>query len=181
VRTLAEHPDLLAVGPDRRLARDGCPLLVRWYYDVWERLPQVRRGLFGRGVIALSQAGNDRVRRLPGVMSDDLAFSEAFSPSERRIAPEAVVTVHLPRTFRELVRRRVRVHTGIAQVDAEHLRGDDARTGLRDLLRMAIHEPLLAWRLPVFAVVTVIARVGARPAIRRRDYTTWLQDRSSRA
>ncbi len=57
---------VLAAAPERTIPRDGVSPLVRWYYDVWEQLPQVRGGLFGRGVIALSEAGNERVRRLPG-------------------------------------------------------------------------------------------------------------------
>lgn len=52
---------------------------MRWYYDVWQRLPQVREGLFGRGMIVLSPEGHERVRALPQVMSDDLAMSESFA------------------------------------------------------------------------------------------------------
>ena len=38
---------------------------VRWYYDVWTQLPEVRRGLFGRGVVAVSEAGYARIAKLP--------------------------------------------------------------------------------------------------------------------
>src|SRR3954469_14423912 len=31
---------VLAVAPERDLDRSGMSRLVRWYYDVWERLPQ---------------------------------------------------------------------------------------------------------------------------------------------
>jgi len=52
IRALAgalARPGALAAGPERVLALSGASWLVRWYYDVWARLPEVRSGLFGRG------------------------------------------------------------------------------------------------------------------------------------
>src|SRR6266704_2115555 len=53
-------PGVFAAGPQRVLALAGRPWPVRWYYDVWMRLPEVRDGLFGRGVIGMSEAGHAR-------------------------------------------------------------------------------------------------------------------------
>ena len=89
-----------ATAPARRLELDRSSLLVRWYYDVWQRLPQVGDGVFGRGVIVLSAEGHARVRRLPSVMSDDLAISEALAPDERAVIQEASVVIEAPRTLR---------------------------------------------------------------------------------
>ena len=85
--------DLLAAAPRRRFVRNGLSPLVRWYYDVWEELPQVKDGLFGRGVIAVTEEGHVRIAALPSVMSDDLVMSEAFGSSERRVVDEAVVQI----------------------------------------------------------------------------------------
>ena len=82
-----------AAGPRRVVPREGCSLVVRWYYDIWERLPRVRDGLFGRGVIALSAQGQARVDLLPPVMSDDLAVSDAFTEAERVVVDAATVVV----------------------------------------------------------------------------------------
>ncbi|HET7017417.1 MAG TPA: glycosyltransferase, partial [Streptosporangiaceae bacterium] len=71
---LAE-PGVLAAAPERALAFDGCPWSVRWYYDIWLRLPQVRQGLFARGVIGVSKEGHGRLAALPPLMADDLAAS----------------------------------------------------------------------------------------------------------
>ncbi len=106
------RPGALAGGPERVLDLAGRPWPVRWYYDVWVRLPEVRRGLFGRGVIGLSEAGFARVASLPPLLADDLVASLAFQPEERVIVPEARVVVHTPRTFRDLLRRRVRATMG---------------------------------------------------------------------
>ena len=171
----------LAVGPQRRLVRDGMSPWVRWYYDVWEQLPQVRTGLFGRGVIALSESGNARVRSLPPVMGDDLVAAEAFTPSERSIVTEAEVTVWPPRTLGDLLRRRIRAVTGNAEADGAGLRSSEAVTSPRTLSATARRMPSLVPKLPVFVGVGIVARLGARRAIRRGDFETWRRDESSRA
>jgi len=171
---------LLATAPRRSLPRDGCSRWVRWYYDVWESLPQVEAGLFGRGVVALSEEAERRVAALPPMMSDDLVVSDAFGPGERRVVEVAVAVVHPPRTVRDLVRRRIRVITGNAQAQRAGVRRAGSRTRLRVLLALAVVRPGIALRLPVFAGVHVAASVGARRAIRAGDFTTWQRDESSR-
>src|SRR5262245_39777444 len=84
-------PSALAGGPARELAMAGRPWLVRWYYDVWARLPEVRSGLFGRGVIGVSKKGHERLASLPPLLADDLAASLVFAPDERVIVPGARV------------------------------------------------------------------------------------------
>jgi len=120
IRALAAvlgRPGVLAAAPRLRLAMAGTPWPVRWYWDVWTRLPEVRQGLFGRGVVAVSEAGYERIAKLPPVFADDLAASLAFSPGERIIADDACVVVHPPRTFGDLLRIRVRAAMGAAQVE----------------------------------------------------------------
>jgi hypothetical protein len=170
-----------AVAPRSILPLQGLPLVVRWYYDVWQQLPQVRSGLFGRGVIAVTEEGAQRLRQLPAVMSDDLAASEAFAAGERRVVEDAVVVVHPPRTVADLLRRRVRVVTGNAEADRAGTRGEESRTSLRTLAAMAGRQPSLLPRIGVFLGVTLWSRVVARQRIRRGDFSTWLRDESSRA
>jgi hypothetical protein len=158
----------------------GRPWPVRWYYDVWTRLPEVRRGLFGRGVLAVSALGHARVAALPAVMADDLVISLAFAEPERVVVPDATVLIRPPRTAGDLLRRRVRVETGTSQL--EHA-GDrpaaSARTSGRDLLAMLRAEPRLVVRMPVFLAFAVLARTRARRAVRDDD-PSWLRDESSR-
>jgi hypothetical protein len=153
---------------------------VRWYYDVWEALPQVESGLFGRGVVVLSEQGQARVTALPQMMSDDLGMSDSFSHDERRVVPSAVAVVHPPRTVRDLVRRRIRIATGNTQAGQLGVRRPGSRTSARTLLGLAVTRPGLALRLPVFVAVHVAARLGARGALRSGDFTTWQRDESSR-
>jgi hypothetical protein len=176
---VADGP-FLASAPRRHLELAGASWPVRWYYDVWQRLPQVESGLFGRGVVVVSEVGAARLLDLPPVMSDDLVASEAFGPQERTIVPDAVVSIWPSRTLRDLVRRRIRVVTGNAQADGQGLRSAQAHTGVRTLLRIAAADPRLLPRVVVFVAVAAIARLLARRAIARGDFTTWLRDDSSR-
>ncbi|WP_204163852.1 glycosyltransferase [Nocardioides solisilvae] len=172
--------EALATAPRRRLPRDGCSRWVEWYYDVWEELPQVRAGLFGRGVVAVAADAQARIERLPTLMSDDLAISEVLDREERRVVEGATVVVHPPRTLRDLVRRRIRVATGNVQAGRAGVRRAESVTRPATLLAMVGRRPSLAPRLPVFLAVTVVARLGARRAVRAGDFTTWQRDESSR-
>lgn len=178
---VAPDEGVLATAPHRVLDTKASALLVRSYYDVWEHLPQVRDGLFGRGVFALSEAGQARVDALPRLMSDDLAVSEAFAPSERLVARAAQVVVVPPRTVRDLVRRRVRAATGNAQASAAGARSEASATSMRMLAKLSLSRPALAIRMPVFVGVALVARSRSRKAVRDGDFQTWLRDESSRA
>ena len=95
--TALSQPGVLAAAPERVLALAGRPWPVRWFYDVWTRLPEVRHGLWGRGVIAVDESGQQRISSLPPLLGDDLAASLLFAPHERSIVADARVIVHTPR------------------------------------------------------------------------------------
>jgi glycosyltransferase involved in cell wall biosynthesis len=175
-----DRPGVLAAAPVRHVPRDGVSPLVRAYYRVWEQLPNVQSSLFGRGVIAVSAAGYGRTRQFSGLMADDLAMSEAFAPGERAVVPTARVTVHPPRTLRDLVRRRVRVQTGNVQFERVGSREIQARTTMRELFAIAHGSPILALQVSVFVGVAVIARMTAFGRARTGNGDTWLRDESSR-
>jgi exopolysaccharide biosynthesis WecB/TagA/CpsF family protein len=171
----------LAAAPRLELAMAGRPWPVRWYYDVWTQLPEVRRGLFGRGVVAVSEAGYERIAKLPQVFADDLAASLAFSAEERTIADDACVVVHPPRTFGDLMRIRVRAVMGATQVErTEGAPESTARTRPADLLAIVRERPVMAPRVALFLLVALLVRRRARRMDRREDGATWLRDESSR-
>jgi hypothetical protein len=175
------EPGVLAAAPTRYHAVDRCPLAVRWYFDVWERLPVVDSGLFGRGVVAVNETGQQRLDAMPEAMGDDLLASIAFAASECRIVPDARVVIYPPRSTADLVRTRVRTLTVVAELEQlvpEQLAG--ARTSRADLLRAVRTRPAIAPRMLTFLAITVLAKLSARRAIRARDFTTWLRDESTR-
>lgn len=200
---LAGPGEVLAAAPERELPMTGCSWRVRAYYRVWQRLPAVRDGLFGRGVIAMSGAGHARIAALPPLMADDLAASLAFGPAERSVVRTARVVVRPPRTWRDLIRRRVRAATSTAQLEDHQARSaredhrarsapedrqaapeptapPSARTGVADLRALVRADPTLLPAVVVFLSAALAARRGARKAIRARDFDTWLRDESSR-
>ncbi|HUY51588.1 MAG TPA: glycosyltransferase [Streptosporangiaceae bacterium] len=179
--TALQQPGVLAVAPERQLALARRPRLVRWYYDVWARLPEVRGGLFGRGVIGVSQAGHERIANLPLLQGDDLAASLSFAPHERAVVAGARVVIHTPRTFADLLRRRVRAATGTSQLErTEGAPASTARTRPSDVVAIAWREPRMALPVALFMAVAVLARLRASRAVARGDYSTWLRDESSR-
>jgi hypothetical protein len=184
VRALAKalrQPGVLAAAPELVLVLTDRPWPIRWYYDVWTQLPEVKRGLFGRGVVAVSEAGYYRLKNLPPVLAEDLAASLAFSPDERIVATGARVVVHPPLTLPDLMRVRVRAVTGVAQVErTEGAPPSTARTRPQDLLAILSSRPRMAPRVALFMGITLLARLQARRAVRRGDYSTWLRDESSR-
>ncbi|MFD9307628.1 glycosyltransferase [Streptomyces sp. NPDC060048] len=185
---LADAPHLLAAAPGRDIPLAGCAWPVRAYYRVWQRLPAVREGLFGRGVIAVSEPGHARIAALPPLMADDLAASLAFAPEERSVVEAARVVVHPPRTWADLIKRRVRAATSSAELErfqAAQPCGPpssvpSARTGTGDLRALLRDQPRLLPGVVVFVVAALVARRGARRAIRTGDFSTWLRDESSR-
>jgi hypothetical protein len=184
VRALAaalRQPGILAAAPERVLDLAGRPWPVRWYYDIWSRLPGADCGLWGRGVIAVTAAGQRRLASLPPLIGDDLAASLLFEPHERSIVAAAQVLIHTPRTFADLLRRRVRAVTGLAQMErTDGAPESTARTRMSDLTAIIRREPRMAPRVAFFLSVAIVARLKARRAVARGDYSTWLRDESSR-
>ncbi|MFD7256171.1 glycosyltransferase [Streptomyces sp. NPDC059874] len=188
VAALDGTPELLAAAPGRDIPLTGCAWPVRAYYRVWQRLPAVREGLFGRGVIAVTEAGHARIAALPPLMADDLAASLAFGPDERTVVEAARVVVRPPRTWSDLVKRKIRAATSSAEL--EHVQASrtdrtsqpapSARTGTADLRAVLRAEPRLLPGVVVFVVAALAARRGSRKAIRDGDFSTWLRDESSR-
>ncbi|MFB8392791.1 glycosyltransferase [Streptomyces yangpuensis] len=206
---LDRDPGLLAAAPGRDIPLAGCAWPVRAYYRVWQLLPAVREGLFGRGVIAVTEEGHRRIAALPPLMADDLAASLAFGPGERRVVEAARVVVRPPRTWADLIRRKVRAATSSAEFERFQATGEpagparpadgpsagradgraggqdapaapSARTGTADLRALLRARPTLVPEVAVFAAAALAARRGARRAIREQDFSTWLRDESSR-
>lgn len=187
-------PGVRAAGPERVLPMDGVATLVRWYYDVWQRLPAVREELFGRGAVAVNEDGHERLASfLTGgvqVMSDDLAMAMSFGSDERIVVGDSYVEIRPPRTYADLMRRRVRAMTGNAQLatdagSAQENRRAAPRTGVRELAGLVAREPgllrkvVLVLKIGVFMGTAVVSRARARRAADKGD-ATWLRDESSR-
>jgi hypothetical protein len=184
VRALAEalrRPGVLGAGPQLTNNLADRPWLIRWYYAVWEQLPAVQTGLFGRGVIGVSESGYKRIADLPPLLGDDLAASLAFEADERMIVPDAHVTVHPPRTLRNLLRVRARAAMSVNEIEqTDGAPSASARTRPADLYVLTRRNPLLAPKVALFLFVAAFARSTARRMTEQGGHTKWLRDNSSR-
>ena len=160
-------PAPLAVVPRRRIHTSGRPWPVRSYFAINERLPVFRDGLFGRGMIAVSESGRRRFDVFPELVADDLFLDAQFAAAEKQQVDDVAITVEAPFTTRELVRRLVRVRRGNGQMRAAaaggavqaDVRGSRRWSWLVDVVRP---EPrLLAAAVP-YVVITVLAGALAR-------------------
>lgn len=176
-------PSPLAVVPQRRLNTSGRPWLVRAYLSVNEKLPAFQNGLFGRGMIALSEAGRARFDEFPNMVADDLFLDSLFADTEKVEASDVEVVVEAPHTTRDLVRRLTRVRRGNAQMRAA------GATGALDiavrpasrwawLREVVLPEPRLWPAALPYLGITVTAAALAR--CRPRRGREWGRDESTR-
>ncbi len=168
----------LAVVPRRVLELAGRPLPVRAYYAINSRHPAYADALFGRGAIALSEAGRARFGQFPAETADDLFLDSLFTPAQKREVAAAGSVVATPRRTADLVRRLARVRAGNAALRA---RADGSGAAVRPaaptawLRRVVLPRPWLAPAAVGYVAITLAA--GARA---RRGTPGWERDDSSR-
>lgn len=177
-----ENPHVLAAVPRRRLDVRGRPWPVRAYFSISERLPAFRTGLFGRGMIALSEEGRSRFGTFPAMIADDLFVDSQFSNAEKAEIGIVEVVVAAPFTTWDLVRRLVRVRRGNAEMRKAaaagtvevKVRDADRWAWLRDVVLV---DPRLLPAAVPYVVITVFAGLLARRTVPQgagwgRDETT---------
>lgn len=166
--------------PPPRFVLDGRPWSVRAFYRVWRRLPYLQQALVGNGIYVLSQEGRQRFGHFPEVVADDLFVQRLFVADETLRLPGGY-RVRAPRTLRDLVKVRTRVHVGNGQLRAAGLAGQRATpTGRSALTGLARREPRLWPSIAVYAAVNAVAQARARHRLRRGAVDVWDRDDSSR-
>ncbi|BAK37886.1 hypothetical protein MLP_48720 [Microlunatus phosphovorus NM-1] len=183
LKVLESDPKAAAVMPRRRLNVAGRPWPVRGYSAIHERLPTFRTGLFGRGMVMISEAGRARFERFPELIADDLFLDGQFSDDEKVQVDEVEVLVEAPYATADLLRRLVRVRRGNAQLRRlaatgevfAAVRAPDRLAWLRDVV---LPEPRLVFAGVTYAAVSLVAAFLAR----RPDKTRlgWGRDESTR-
>lgn len=162
-----QEPGVLAAVPGRNFVTTGRPWPVRAWSTIHTRLPVFREGLFGRGMIALSQEGRARFDKFPLMVADDLFIDSLFDATEKAHLDRHAVRVEAPWSTRELLNRLIRVRRGSAAMRAAARAGDveavvrpaDRWSFLRDVV---VPEPRLAPAGLVYAAITVLAALLAR-------------------
>lgn len=174
---LDDAAGVLATMPVRRFDTAGRPWPVRAYYRINVRLPVFRSGLFGRGLIVLSETGRARFGEFPEMTADDLFLDAQFAESEKVEVPAVEVVVQAPHTTRDLVRRLVRVRRGNAEMratgGAAFVRASDRWSWLRDVV---LRDLRLLPDAVAYASISLLAEYRAH----RSPADTWERDQSTR-
>lgn len=173
----------LAAVPRRRMDVTGRPLAVKAYFAVNNRLPAFRHGLFGRGVIALSEPGRARFQAFPSMVADDLFLDSLFSPAEKISVDSVEVLVATPWRTSDLIRRLVRVRRGNAAM-REAGREGTVQANVRRADRLAwlrtvvLPHPRLAPAAVVYVMISGLAAALARR--KPNSGNPWARDNSTR-
>jgi hypothetical protein len=156
------------------------PWLLRQYYAVWRRQSYLKNGKFG-GAYALSEAGCRHVGVLPPVINDDEYVRRRIPSEKLHVLADCNFTAQMPRTLRDLMAVRTRVHRGNRQLkQLERASGQDMPVrkqhgSVRSLAGTAWRRPDLWPGLVTYVAVNAVARLRARaPGVR------WGRDESSR-
>lgn len=176
-------PAPLAVVPRRRISTARRPWPVKAYFAINERLPVFRDGLFGRGMIAVSEEGRTRFGAFPTMVADDLFLDAQFASHEKVQADEVDIVVESPHSTRELLNRLIRVRRGNAQMRAASdegavdavVRRSDKWSWFRDVVAP---EPRLALAAIPYVVITLTAGLLARR--KPKSANSWGRDESTR-
>lgn len=163
----------LASFPARLVDTSGGSRPVRMYYDINQRLPAFRQGLFGRGIVALSREGRRRFDSFPDIVADDLYLDSLFAPHEKLLVDDVYTTVEAPRDLPALTSRLIRVRRGNAALrDAS---GPTANVSASHrwswLVDVVLPAPRLVPAGIVYAAVTAWAGLVSRRG--PRESTAW--------
>jgi hypothetical protein len=171
--------DVWAAAPRRVFDLDGASWLVRAYYAVWQELPTVRDAVFGRGVVAVSEAGHAALGGHARVVNDD-GRADALLRQHFAVVPEAAVRIRGPRTTGALLRRRARTARGNTELRRMGSASTSTAQTMREVAAVAVARPRLAASAVAYVALTVAARlVGWRQ--RRTASQSWGRDEGSRA
>lgn len=175
----------LAARPPIRYDASRSSWIVRGYYRARGRVPSLLGALWGAGVYGLSEAGRARFDTFPDVMADDMWIDRQFAREEITIVDCEPVTVHAPRTLRNLLAVLRRANRGkrtdpafITAADRTQGRRTTLRT-LGDLRRLAGGGPEAALDVSVYVTLAAITRLTLALSPVGRD-PVWERDESSR-
>jgi hypothetical protein len=180
VGLLHSSPTKLAVTTRRRVDTRGRPLAVRAYFAINERLPAFENGLFGRGVVAVSEAGRERFSDFPPLIADDLFLDALFSSHEKAQANAVEVVVGAPHWTKDLLRRLVRVRRGNCEMRAAVVGSVTLRVRPSDkgawFRQVVVPEPRLAFSAVPYLTITLVAA-----SLARVSRGGWGRDNSTRS
>lgn len=175
--------DALAAAPRAEVDMRPTTWPVRAFYRVWTRLPYFDGSMVGSGVYALSEEGRRRFGRFPEVIADDEFIRRQFRPGERLRVDTCRFTITPPSSVSGLLADKTRSRLGLYQLDRQfpELRSSlGLASWLRQSTRALLGRPTTWPSLPVYACVTLLARLRASRRAAAGDFDGWGRHPTSR-
>jgi glycosyltransferase involved in cell wall biosynthesis len=154
---------------------------VRYYYEVWQKLPYVQEGMIGAGVYGLSEAGRKHFVKFPQVIADDGYIRALFKSKERALVESCFSQVTAPTTLDGLIKIKTRSRLGRYELKEKYPElsvNEEKRYGnaILTMIRQIHFWP----KILVYFYVNLIARSRATMQSSRNGYIGWERDDSSR-
>lgn len=170
---------VLAAAPVVRNDTGRSSRAVRIYYRASELAAARCRSVNGSGAMAVSAAGRARFDRWPDLLADDFFLDTRFADAEKLRTPQAQVVVTAPARLGDLVRRKVRVQAGNAEVRRRH--PTPFVPASTSVLALGRRHPGRSADLALFAAVSAWCRLVLAVRGVRGVRTTWQRDASRAA
>ncbi len=172
-----DRPEAVVASPRVEFDTRHSSILVRGFYDAFRHLPYVQRGLIGLGVYGVSSSGRQRFGRLPGPHRRRPLRAETLHAGRAHHVRRNLRGHRSSRQYVDLVKVRMRVARGNAELEASHPAEVTDATAtssstLGALVRLVLGKPRLLPSAVVYAGVVVVARLDGR-----RDSGGWLPRR----
>jgi glycosyltransferase involved in cell wall biosynthesis len=176
-----EVGDVLAVAPRASIDLVGCSWSVRAFYAIRSLLPSANEGIGGSGIYALSEAGRKRFPLFPPVTADDGFVRIQFQPHERETLTGITSKVFPPRTIKDLIATKARIHYGSFELARMFPASWERRgkSNTKPLIHLFV-DPRLWGKLAIYSMVTIISRRLAVHRLRRGPMP-WKRDQTSRS
>lgn len=176
-----QHTNVLVAAPRISVDVDGRPWTVRAFYRIWMGLPYTCEALVGSGVYGISECGRSRFTAFPDITADDAFVRLSFSAKERRVVQGATFKIQTPRTLGDVIAIKTRSHFGNLELRERYpeLWLNEAGGASVGLLR-CFAKPWLWPSLLIYGYVKIVSRRRARARLRKKDFSTWERDESTR-
>lgn len=172
----------LAASPKMKVAYEHSSYMVRRYYDVWQQLPYVQRGMIGTGVYALSEEGRRRFGLFPDIIADDRFVRALFKEHERTIAYNCNSIVHAPKNLSGLIKIKTRSRLGGYEFERNFpdLIGNETKNYSSAIVH-SLKRFKLNPGLAIYLFVNILCRFKAKVLLQKNQISNWHRDDSSRS
>jgi len=167
-----KNKKLEAISPRVKFSFDKSSFLVRQYYRV-ASLSFYNVNTRLSNVIALSEAGINKITPLPNVVADDEYIRRQFSENERSVSQHCYLIFLCAKTLKDLIQVLTRVERGNVQLNRYYKvrHSEKAKQGYYKL-------PIL--HFPTFILIKFIVKIRARIQFSQGRINQWERDESNR-